>query len=294
MKRPGWWHFAVSDALRWLLLPALAALLPAGAARRLLHLVAAWRGLVPEIDEVEQTLDTCFPGRSDAVADYARTMLIEAMTLWRIRFGLSPRLEVHGEWPEHPGFAAVGGHFGNGIAVLWHLRQAGLKPRFLFRPPAADWKRTRPVFWLWSRVRYGVVMRLCDAQPMTTGGARSKLAAVLGGGDATPVILLDTPAEPGSRETRLRLGRRRICLREGASAVLAESGCTVVMFVPRIDGANTRLELRTLDTDTDSPAEVFADRFAQELERVPGQWHSWPGIGPSLESGVPDDPSPIE
>ncbi|MDT8439099.1 MAG: hypothetical protein RQ729_08845 [Wenzhouxiangellaceae bacterium] len=282
MNTPGWWHCALTDALRWLLLPAVAAVLPARTALTLLRWAAARRWLMPEAAAVEQALAACFPANDPARDEYALTMLIEAMTLWRIRLGLKPRIEVRGKWPEQPGFAAVGGHFGNGIAVLWQLKRAGLKPRFLFRPPGASWKRERPLFWLWARVRYGVVMRLCDAQPLPTGGARDKLAAVLATGEVTPVILLDTPAEPGRDAPRLSMGKRDIGLFEGASQVLAEVACPIVLFVPRLEGANTVLELQLLDSSASSPIEAFAQAFAPELARRPGQWHSWPGIAPHL------------
>ncbi len=210
--------------------------------------------------------------------------LAEAAMAWRAIFGRKLPVDVVGEWPSSPGFVAVGGHFGAGIAALWALHEAGMRPRFVLHPPDPKQLHHRPLGYIWSRLRFRLVRRLCPDGPITTPGARATLERELDGGHATPVVLLDTP--DGARrdaegDWALTLGRCRLPLRTGARVVLESADVPIVFFWARAskDTGRVSIEVHKSGAGALTRWPMVASRT---IAADPAQWQFWPFIGGAL------------
>ena len=201
-------------------------------------------------------------------------------------------IEQLGEWPDRPGFIAAGGHYGNGIAVLWSLHQAGLKPRFILRPPEKKLGTHRPPLYLWSLIRFRIIKRLCPDGIVLTDGARAAIENILAQGQTTPVILFDTPAPPGHSDWQLDLGARTVSLYRGAACEvddkLSRASTEVVFFMPDIEPQQYTTRLRIESFDPGNWKASFSSELVRAIENNPEQWQMWPFIQPHLQAAEND------
>ena len=278
-----WLAYFFGDSLRYLLVPFLAAIMPRKLSGAWLTLASKWHWIFPERDRVQAAMDHCFNDRPVEVEQVALTLLNESTTAWKLLIGRRLHVRQHAEWPSNLKFVAAGGHFGNGLCVLWSLKQAGLEPCFMLRRPARDWRRPRPVVYYWSCVRFRLIERICNGNLIVTGGARKKLRAALESGSSTPVVLFDTPATPRDSNWMLPIGNSAITLPEGARDIVTENACEVVLFLPltNVGEVDAELYLERLDPAA-GLAEAFPGKFANALSESPAEWHFWPIIEPYL------------
>lgn len=273
-----WAHHQLADALGDFVLPLLAAMLPRALANRMLWRAAGLRWLFPGIaPTIEASETVCFEAPSGLYRRWAWTTLMEAAQAWRLLLGLRPRLRVDGRWPQAPGFLAAGMHYGSGITALWHLREAGLAPRFVFRPVGRDDLPGRPVKFVWYRLRTRLIERLCPDGPITTGGAGEVIVDSLRRGRATPVLLFDTPSTQPS-DWRLRVGHGEIALRAGGARLFSRIRPDVAFFTVTLDrdsGTET-LTITRLDPESPLRDQIMA-RMQARMRAEPGQWLLWRG-----------------
>lgn len=278
-----WLAYFFGDSLRYLLVPFLAAIMPRRLAGAWLTLASKWRWIFPERDRVRDAIDQCFDNRPVGVEQVALTLLNESTTAWKLLIGRRLRVRQHAEWPSTFKFVAAGGHFGSGLSVLWSLKQAGLQPCFMLHRPVRDWRRSRPIVYYWSCVRFKLIERICSGNLIVTGGARKKLQTALKSGSVTPVVLFDTPDTPSNSNWTLPVGKLAITLPEGARDIVAESAWEVVLFRPltNIGEVDAELYLERLDPAA-GLAEEFPKKFSDALAESPAEWHFWPIIRPYL------------
>lgn len=289
-----WAHHQLADTLGDFVLPLLAAILPRALGNRMLRRAAGLRWLFPGIaPTIEASETVCFGAPSGLYRRWAWTTLMEAAQAWRLLLGLRPRLRVDGRWPQAPGFLAAGMHYGSGITALWHLREAGLAPRFVFRPVGRHDLPGRPVKFVWYRLRTRLIERLCPDGPITTGGAGEVIVDSLGRGHATPVLLFDTPS-PQSSDWRLRVGRGEIALRAGGARLFSRIRPEVAFFTVSLDpetGAET-LAIERLQPEH-SLRDQIMERMHATMRADPGQWLLWRGAAglfvPTAERDSPSD-----
>lgn len=285
-----WLHLQIADLISAFLAPLVGALLPAGFNKSIQWRIGRFRWLFPDrsrwIDSAEAA---CFDQNVALGQHWRWTMLMEACECWRLLIGLKPRLRVKGTWPETPGFLAAGMHYGVGIGALWHLREVGLKPRFVYRAVTAETLPGRPVLYLWYRLRRRLVDRLCPDGPIVIGGARRELEAAVSSGRSTPVVLIDTPTtEP--TPWQLELGHCRTGIRSGVFALIADTGCRAAFFNVSTDRetGHSNLEIEMLPASGDRST-LLVKRINEVVRTDPGQWLLWPGMA-SL-SADQNDPS---
>jgi hypothetical protein len=273
-----WLHCQITDLITAFVLPLFGALLPARLTKSLFWRLAAWPGLFPGRYPSARRSARHFYGRAGELPrTWAWTTLMEAAETWRLKLGLSPRLDVEGSWPDRPGFVAASLHYGIGTGVLWHLREAGLSPRFVFRPVVRGDLPGRPILLAWYRLRTRLIERLCPAGAITTGGARQEIARTLEQGDATPVILFDAPDLEG--RWQLEIGRAHLGLRAGGTRLIEQSGARTVFFHVQVDrqSGRSRLAIEALPGHEGLGAQLAA-RMQAVIEADPGQWLLWHGI----------------
>lgn len=278
MRAFNWLHRQTADLITAFLLPILASILPARAGSKLCRLAAGRTWLFPDSYQAARRSACISLERPESLPrEWAWTTLIEAAETWRLIFGLTPRLDVEGDWPEKPGFVAASLHYGVGTSVLWHLREAGFAPRFVYRPIAAEELPGRPVLKAWFRLRTRLIERLCPAGGIPTGGARQAIAAALDRRDATPVVLFDAPAPDGSLQ--LTIGKAALGLRTGGIRLIESKDNPVAFYHVRVDrvSGRCRLYIRTLSRD-----EALERQLTEQMQAViaadPGQWLLWHGV----------------
>jgi hypothetical protein len=271
-----WLNFQVTDLLTDFITPGLAAILPAPWSNRMLWHIARWRWLFPATTElIRHSESQCFGQEIDLPRRWAWTTLTEAAQAWRLMLGLRPRLRVEGHWPDQAGFIAAGMHYGAGIAALWHLRESGLEPRFVFRPVSASDLPGRPVKRVWYRLRTRLIMRLCPQGPISTGGAGQRILDVIDAGTATPVLLFDTPSLQ-SDDWAMAVGNSRLGLRSGGVRLFSTAGVDVSFFVVTIDPDSGWLELAIHPLESgNSLADDIGVLMEAAMRRDAGQWLLW-------------------
>lgn len=281
MRSPfNWIGNQLRDAVTAVAAPLTAALLPARVSKSLLWRVAGISWLFAEHREaIEKSEQRFFAASGELPRHWAWTNLMDATETWRIALGLSPRLEIHGQWPEQPGFVAAGIHFGSGIGALWHLREQGLSPRLVYRPISRGDMPGRPVLHLWSRLRIHLMHRLCPAGAIATGGSSEAILEVLREKSSTLMLVLDTPGAPDSR-WQLAIGQCRVGLRTGGLRLLEEQAPAVTFFHGCFDrdSGRTRLTLRSLSADESRPARLL-EVMQRAIDDDPYQWVLWHCIG---------------
>ncbi|RFF31008.1 hypothetical protein [Wenzhouxiangella sediminis] len=271
-----WIRHQVTDAATAVVAPLVAALLPARISKSLLWRIAGLSWLFAEHRQaVEKSEQRCFGEPVGLLQHWAWTNLMDAMETWRIALGLGPRLDIQGQWPEHPGFVAAGIHYGSGIGALWHLREQGLSPRLVYRPVVRGDMPGRPVLYLWARLRVHLMHRLCPAGAIATGRSSETILEALREQRSTMMLVLDTPGAPDSR-WQLTVGGCRVGLRTGGLRLLEEEAPRVTFFHGRFDRDSglTRLTLRTLDAEESGPAGLM-EVMQAAIDEDPCQWVLW-------------------
>lgn len=261
------------------MLPAAAACLPARLMNRFLWTCAGIRWLFPGSSQaIASSERICFQGHTALRRKWAWTTLVEAAEAWRLIFRLHPRLSIEGQWPRSPGFIAAGMHHGIGINALWHMRRAGLNPRFVYRPVQRRDLPGRPVKFFWYRLRTRLIGQLCPTGAIPTGGATREIAETLRNAQATPVMLFDTPAQAGD-DWLMQLGQGEIPLRSGGARLLSRSSARVCFFSVAIDERTGRGKLNIKRLDERRPIEAqIMDSMEEALAENPGQWLLWRGV----------------
>lgn len=273
-----WLHRQMADLITVFLLPALAGLMPAKVCTALCWLAAGQAWLFPSTYASARRSAECALARAETLPrEWAWTTLIEAAETWRLIFGLSPRLDVEGEWPTQPGFVAASLHYGVGTSVLWHLRESGLAPRFVYRPVASTELPGRPVLQAWYKLRTRLIERLCPTGGIRTGGARQTIAEALKQRDGTVVVLFDAPSADG--RLQLSIGRARLRLRTGGLRLIESANNPVAFFHVHVDRLSGRCRLRIRMLSRTRP---LAPQLTKQIKTVisadPGQWLLWHGV----------------
>lgn len=281
---PGWLHLQIADAMVCFMLPAFAAILPARLAKSFLWRAARIGWLFADRSaRVDRAAEKCFGETGNMQQHWRWATLMEASESWRLMVGISPRLEVDGQWPEQPGFVAAAMHYGSGIVALWHMREQGLQPRLIFRPVTRADMPGRPVLYLWSRMRLNLFHRLCLNRPIQTGGAREQVAGAIANLDGSPMLAFDTPTDQPDRWA-MTVGRGKVRLREGGLRVIRDTPCRLAACSVTSDRRTGRARLRIRPAEDSCDQEGFLLEFMNRtIADDPGQWHLWPVIEGFIE-----------
>ena len=282
---PGWLHLQIADTLVCFLLPAIAALLPARIAKSYLWQVARIGWLFADRSaRVDRAAEKCFGETGNMQQHWRWATLMEASESWRLMVGISPRLDVDGQWPDEPGFVAAAMHYGSGIVALWHMREAGLQPRLVFRPVTRADMPGRPVLYLWSRLRLGLFFRLCLSRPIQTGGARETVAEAIANRDGSPMLAFDTPTSEPDRWA-MNVGHGKVRLREGGLRIIRDTPCRLAACSVTSDRSTGRALLRIRQAEESCDQQQFLLEFMNRtVADDPGQWHLWPVIEGYIET----------
>ena len=282
----------IHDFVEIYVIAFLGAVLPAELGAKIIWTGTRLYRFHPNAKAPQAAIVECWPDSEINVRQLRWNYLFEASTAWRMILGRKLTVSLVGKWPQAPGFIAAGGHYGSGITVLWSLREAGLKPRFLLRPPERNLLWLRPPLWLWTHLRFRLIKRLCPDGVVTTGGSLKTLESIVEQGQTTAVILFDTPAPPDHSDWKLQLGERAISLHTGAARMvdrkMHQRDLKIISFLAETQPRKAVIELHIQKLNNGDWQKEFVAKTSQAIETAPALWLMWPFVEPHLESRLND------
>lgn len=276
----------IRDALEFILLPAIIALLPAATSLSLARWLAQqpWlyhRYIQGAWENAQRIADT-YPSLPQTIWESQLRLIwlwghVDFLWLqWRPnRLLTSPYFKISGQWPQQGGFIAVGLHWGSGFLVFPHLRQQGLEPYFIFRPNLHPQQGYLERFY--RRWRAKVHQRLANG--IMTGGAYARLQTALRH-QGVPVILMDAPPEPGKNTRPLPVANHTYRVAQGFLRLIVDEKKTFVCFRA---GINMQSGQRQLVISPSYQAATLAEAqhllghwFTESLKQQSSAWLLWP------------------
>jgi len=276
----------LTDLLAYLLIPGIALITTASFSRRILRRVSAW--------------DWFFAASADAAYDGARkhvdipdekqwkqrwkqVELLDARDLCMMLFGRTRSVLAEIELPADLETARdrvmVGMHWGPAISILKLLAVSGLRPAFPYRPTERHLLRSRPFYYLFSRLAGLYLARTLDDRAVQVGGAGKVLEGLLDE-PGSICVLMDAPPEQDRRAiTRPVLGASAR-FHVGFPSLLAERHKEYVLYAMNLcaDGS-VRKRLEVAGPFSSDNAEDFLDNYASFLDRHlssdSAQWRIW-------------------
>ncbi len=272
----------MSDMLVYLLVPAVAILTPGAVSRWLVRRVSAWRWVLSA--SAGQALAGA--RKHGVVKDddrwqvqWKRAEMLDFCDLYMMLFGRSRTVlrEIDCNRPieEVRNLPLVGMHWGPGISVLKYLDVNGLEPSFPFRPPEKPLRRSRPFYYLASRMAHRYLLKTLGERAVPVGGAGKKVAGILAGSGSI-CVLMDAPPMTGRGTLQKPVLDKPARFNTGFPDLLLASGKAYFLWAMNLadDGSlRKRLELSGPFEPGDSNA--FLEEFARFLDgHLRGEsWH---------------------
>lgn len=208
---------------------------------------------------------------------HALTAALDRRDDWVGAFGsvarLSQDVAVSGHWPQAP-FIALGTHWGAGMPTLAHLCAQGLKPRFVYRQePESVWANSA------AKAAHRLHLKAIDrfGGSIRVGGAYAQIMDALAE-DATPVILIDAPAD-GRPTLTGRADTNHVRIRSGLLDMLCRERIQYVFYRCGFDPETGQRHLEIGPAQQPQSPQSIADQAARHLQRAlaldSAQWRLW-------------------
>lgn len=293
--------FELHDAWERVILPGVAAMLPAHASHRLLAWLSrhsavveqacqsAWQGAAPfaamlNINEAE------FKSRHRLywLVDFADLFLLRTRSnAWLDRY-----VERHGaSLPAHAPVMALTFHFGAGMWAMRALGRSGRKFSWLHAPVDATFADEQKVLSRLGRLRIRTVEEATGSPAIPTGGSFERMGRWIDqGGGIT--ALVDAP-HFGNRNTSLTtvLGQP-FYLANGLARLAQAKNCEVFFYTTSLvgDGPMRRLHCEGPYSaeNLDSLIQNIGAFMDREIRRDPAAWHLWAHLS---QFGIPPNPA---
>jgi len=281
---------AARDALEWLLLPAVSAVVP-------------WRWGFRFYCRVAQS-DRLFGAATRSVlaasaarrppaeptawaAAYRLVQLIDRADLWLSRFRsdrwIDRHLEVEGDaWPDRP-FVGITFHYGAGLWAIRHLCRGGRRASFLSLRLERGFARGSLLPHAYARARLREVERAGRAPVIYTRGSFAEMRAALGRG-VSILGLIDIPPGRAHSGMPVQFLGDRAWFPTGLLRLARIENVPVAVFTLGCDRATgkRKLHIRCLPAHDPGASENDEERLqiiARELEQAidadPPAWHAW-------------------
>lgn len=292
-----------SDLLAYLLLPALAVLLPASWSRRLIAGAAGWRWLLA--GDAEESLHraaeyTATGDEGEWTRRWRMVALLEARDLGLMMWGRGRAVYAEIEGAEAVDGAhdsvLVGMHWGPSISILGLLRSRGLGPLLVYRPVERSILRHRPfLYWyLVFSVRY--IRKSCGDRAIAIQGAGDALRRELPR-PGTAVVVLDAPPAPGRSTIDGEVLGRPVKFNAGFPAILEES-CREYLFyaISLQPGGSCVKKLELTPPRRPRSQEQLMGDYCQflsgHLAEDSAQWRIWTAAGQFFQDAAVPEAGP--
>ncbi|MCB1894127.1 MAG: hypothetical protein H6945_15900 [Zoogloeaceae bacterium] len=274
---------ALHEFVEWLLLPALAAVLPWRFYFRVLRRLSTREWLLRE--EVARAVrgHQTFYGRPPDTLWRQRhrlTILVDRadafLSATRGDRWLDRHVERDGEWPAGA-FLIVTFHYGNGLWAMRDLRRNGHPTSMVSIRFSADTFAGRAMPYRSVRFRFREVARAGGAPVIYTGGSVPVIRTSLEAGHCV-LGLIDVPPGQAGGSVRVRFLDREMRLPGGMLRIAAEVGVPVVAFTLDFDWNSGRrmLRIRPLPAASiDGQAAFLAAMLNRALAENAPAWQLW-------------------
>lgn len=289
-RNDGWLRRQVTDAVAYLLVPAISVLIPAALSRRLLRRVSRWNWLLASDAGL-----ACEHARHHlSIADegawklrWKRVELMDVRDLFLMLCGRSgavlAEIELDADLEDARDHVMVGMHWGPAISLLRLLAAADMEPAFPFRRAERALLRSRPFYYFFCRLAEIYLDRTLGERAVPIGGAGRVLRKLLEE-PGSICVLMDAPPLTARRSSRREVLGSTARFQEGFAAMMADRRKEYVLYAMNLapgESMKKRLEMEGPFV-AESPAE-FLDRFAAFLDRhlaadAP-QWRIWRAEG---------------
>jgi hypothetical protein len=274
MSEPGLISRQLTDLAAYVLLPALSLVIPASLSRRLLGRASGWAWLL------SADAEKAFAGARKhlEIADpeswkqrWKQVELLDVRDLYMMLSGRAGAVMREIDCPSNLEIARdrvlVGMHWGPAISILKLLSNSALRPAFPFRLPEPQLLRTRPFYYLFTRLATHYLSQTLADRAVPVGGAGKVLQRMLDE-PGSICVLMDAPPMAGRPAISKRVLGSPASFNAGFPAMLAERGKEYVLYAMNLaDDGSFRKKLELAGPFRADDGEEFLDEYAAFLDR---------------------------
>jgi len=264
----------LTDLLAYVLIPGASVVTTASFSRRLLRRASGWNWFlaVPAesaIDGARKHLE--IPDEEKWKRRWKQVELLDARDLYMMLLGRQRSVMAEIEVP--PDFECardrvmVGMHWGPAISILKLLAVSGLRPAFPFRSAERHLLRSRPFYYLFSRLVGRYLSRTLDDRAVPVGGAVRVLQGLLDE-PGTICVLMDAPHMQGRPAISRPVLGASARFNAGFPALIADRGKEFVLYAMNLSAdGSVKKKLEVAGPFRAENAEDFLDNYAGFLDR---------------------------
>jgi hypothetical protein len=276
----------LTDLLAYVLIPGASVITTASFSRRILRRVSGWGWFLAAAAEAayqgaRKHVD--IPDEENWKRRWKQVELLDARDLYLMTFGRTRSVMDEIECPPNFEIARdrvmVGMHWGPAISILKLLAISGMRPAFPYRPTERHLLRSRPFYYLFSRMAAKYISRTLDDRAVPVGGAGRVLQGLLDE-PGSICVLMDAPPSQDRRAISKPVLGASARFHVGFPALLADKRKEYVLYAVNLcaDGS-ARKKLEVAGPFSSADAEDFLDNYASFLDRHLSsdspQWRIW-------------------
>jgi hypothetical protein len=276
----------LTDLVAYVLVPLIAVVTPATFSRRAIRRVTRWNWLLSEASQA--ALDGA--GKHVEIQDAAawktrwkRVEMLDARDIWMMMCGRTGSVLKEIDCKESIEIARnnimVGMHWGPGASVIRLFADAGLQPALPYRPPEHELKRSRPFFYLFSRLAARYMRSTMNERAVPVGGA-GRVLKELFGEEGCIFVVSDAPPMEGRPTMAVPVLGAEAQFDAGFPRLMAARHREYVLFAMNLaEDGSIRKRLELVGPNRADSAEDYLRDYAQflhgHLYRDAPQWRIW-------------------
>jgi len=274
MSEPGLISRQLTDLAAYVLLPAVSLVIPASLSRRLLSRASSWAWLLSADAEkafagARKHLE--IPDPEPWKQRWKQVELLDVRDLYMMLSGRARTVVQEIDCPPNLEIARdrvlVGMHWGPAISILKLLSESGLRPAFPFRLPEPQLLRTRPFYYLFTRLATRYLSQTLADRAVPVGGAGKVLQRMLDE-PGSICVLMDAPPMAGRPSFSKQVLGSPASFNAGFPAMLAERGKEYVLYAMNLaEDGSLRKKLEMSGPFRTDNSEEFLDKYAAFLDR---------------------------
>jgi hypothetical protein len=276
----------LSDLFTYLLIPAIAVIVPASVSRRILRRVSHWRWFMATAAEAACQGARNFVDIDDEAAFKMRWKQVELLDVRDLYMMLCGRSKAVLAEIEHidpvelvKDCVIIGMHWGPSISILKLLQEAGLDPALPYRPPEKQLLFIRPFYYFFSTMAARYMVKTMGDRAIPVGGA-GKILQTMMDQSGSVIVVMDAPPMAGRPTLYSRVLGRNASFNASFPTNLADKQKKYVFFALNLQaGDSVKKKLELEGPFSSSEAQDFLRDYAGFLDRHlltdPAQWRIW-------------------
>lgn len=276
----------LSDLFTYLVIPGLAVILPVSISRSILYRSSCWQWFMAAGAEAAYQGVRDYVDIEDEVVfkrRWKQVELLDVRDLYMMLFGRSravlAEVECDTELQLAKDRVIIGMHWGPSISILKILQKAGLNPALPYRPPEKEILRSRPFYYLFSRLAARYMVKTMGERAVPVGGA-SKVLRDMMDQSGSVIVVMDAPPMEGRPTLHSNVLGRNAAFNAGFPNILADKKKEYVFYAISLQAGDTirkKLELEGPFTSFESQdfLQSYATFLGRHLSADPAQWRIW-------------------